>query len=93
MTTFRPSKAFSKSPTANTTIVTNPGQMLGYLNALTRVIDQNFAQITNNTNTTLVIDPEATVRTSIAGNTADFNKLRDFVATLVLSLKSNGGIN
>lgn len=93
MSAARPRKAFSKSPTANSTVTTNPGQMLNYLNNLARSVDSNFSQITNLSNETTVISPEATVRTSIAGDTVDVAKIRDFLIYVVNSLKANGGIN
>ena len=89
----RPSKAFSKTPQPNANIVSNEGQFLNYLNALNRVIDSNFTQLTNLTNTTFVIDPVATVRTSIAGNTVDVNKIRDMMLTFLQAVKNNGGVN
>lgn len=93
MASSRPGKAFSKSPIPSKATVENPTQLLGYLNALIRVVDTNITQATQLTNETFIVSPAADVRTSIAGNTISTTKVRDFLLTFLQAVKSNGGVN
>jgi len=50
----------------------------------------------SNNNTPFIIDPQTTAsrtQTSLAGNTADTGKVRDFLTTVVNVLKLNNRIN
>jgi len=73
--------------------LSSPAQIAAYLNELVRALEKKLNGLYQLNNAPFVIDPPNTVSTSIAGDTASFNDLRDFTFTVVNALKSNSKIN
>lgn len=76
--------------------VNSPEAIRAYLDAVVRSLEQNINNLFSNNNTPFIINPATTAsrtQTSIAGNTADTGKVRDFLTTVVNVLKLNNRIN
>lgn len=76
--------------------VTSPEAVRAYLDAVVRSIEQNVNSLFSNNNTPLIIEPQTTAsrtQTSIAGDTVNTGKVRDFLTTVVNVLKLNNRIN
>lgn len=76
--------------------VGSPEAIRSYLDAVVRAVEQNLNNLWSNNNTPFVINPQTTAsrtQTSIAGNTVNTGKVRDFITTVVNVLKLNNRIN
>lgn len=93
MPALRPSRGPVQLPKMQTSQAKSPEGIVSYANNLVRAIEQQLNALFQLNNQTLVIEPSATYTTSIAGNTVDTSKVRDFALTAIQMVRQNNGLN